>query len=263
MDGMPIFNSIEDVKSYLSSTDAQHSAAVIMGEKGPIPIPFTVLVEKLGIDKAAEFIFETHDKGKEHGISKEEYFAMKEKALKDPESLTEEEKQIFVVAHNIFEGKDHHFDVMNDVLAIVTKTFMDLDYIGHYGSLLAVFLTMAEGLLITNSEKLSGYHENPAIYKEVLESAKAQISFPEDMDDELLLLGLLEIIGDRFIVKDSPVSRRKSDYKKFAERLELNSDIINDTFLGNEENFEKENLSETSEEKSKVIDVRSRMKGLS
>lgn len=272
MDNMPNFDSIEEIKSYLNSTEAEHSAVVILDEnKKPKTIPFKLLVKEIGLDKAAEFIYETQGHAQRYGLSRDEYLALKEKAKKDPTSLTEEEKRLFIVGYNVFEKGTQYMDTMNDIVAIVVKTFMELERTGDYGSLLAGFLTITEGVLVASSEKLSGYSENDAIFKEVTNNVMTQITIPEDMDEELLLLGLLHTIGERFITKNGHVSTMKANYKKFAELFGLDPDICNADFEVqkvydepvSEEPVSEEPSSNTPVDGGKVVDVRSRMKGLS
>lgn len=265
MDKMPDFSSIEEIKSYLNSTEAEHSAVVILDENNkPMTVPFKALVEKIGIDAAAEFIYSTQGKGEKYGLSKDEYFALKEKAFSDPESLTLEEKRLFVIGHTVFESEEFnkHTGIMHDITAVIVKTFMELESTNTYGAMLAIFLTIAEGLLITSSEKISSYHENEAIYKEVLTNARAKISFPEDMDDELLLLALLETIGQRFVARNNHVAKMEAQYEALADALGLNEEIIHDKVDGSfgKESSENEKV---FEENDKTADVRKRMKGLS
>ena len=229
---MPKFNSLEEVKEYISSTDRKNIGAItfVDREGHSKQIPIEEFINEVGLDKAAEFIYESS----EHMIGIEatgaEIQAIIEKALKDPQSLTEEEKLLLALTVGRESGKSGLVTTAHEITSIIMKAFLEVgkenNFTATYNGFLGVLLILLEETLMTSSD-LSVHEDNPNTYHEIINSIKDQIVIPEGIDEACLLLTLYHIIGERFAKSDF-CRNMKVNYHGTAQRLGLDMEFLFD-----------------------------------
>lgn len=229
---MPNFNSIEEIKEFISSTDSKSIGAISFMDSEGKMVNYSIeeFIKKVGLDKASEFIYEASKSGKMKsiGFTKDELLEILSKFKKDPNSLTEEEKTILYLAMNGTDFTDNETIVKN-MLMIIIKSFNDTEIGGqltsNYSGMLTVFVTLLESALAFSSDDLKLYTDNRQTYEAVIKSVIDQIIIPEGINESCLLLGLINIIGERFIKSES-FKNMKVDYHKIAECFELDTEFL-------------------------------------
>ena len=227
---LPKFNSLEEVKEFISSTDSSVIGAInfIDSEGKSVQMSMDDFIKKVGLDEAAEFIYKTSNEGEIKGVqfSKDELNKILEKFKNDPDSLTEEEKTILYLVMQDMKSSNNTFSVANDLFTLFTKSIVDIggNLTSTYSGLLSVILTFMEDTFTLSSD-LSVHMDNQNTYNEIVKSVTDQIVIPEGIDEACLLIGLFHIIGERFI--DSDLTRNmKVNYHDFANRLGLDMDFL-------------------------------------
>ena len=227
---LPKFNSLEEVKEFISSTDSSVIGAInfIDSEGKSVQMSMDNFIKKVGLDKAAEFIYKTSNEGEIKGVqfSKDELNKIIEKFKNDPDSLTKEEKTILYLVMQDMKSSNNTFNVANDLFTLFTKSIVDVggNLTSTYSGLLSVILTFMEDTFTLSSD-LSVHMDNQNTYNEIVKSVTDQIVIPEGIDEACLLIGLFHIIGERFI--DSDLTRNmKVNYHDFANRLGLDMDFL-------------------------------------
>jgi hypothetical protein len=247
---LPEFNSIEEVKAFISSTDNTRVGAInFVDESGDFhQLPMDKFIEKVGLDEAARFIFEgaQNNTMKQVAASREEFIKIFEKFEKDPDSLTDEEKTLlFFLLENI--AGDENISNSNIILAIILKTFWEFggEITSNYSGLLGILLTLME-YSFTLSSDLATCVGNRSIYNEIVKNVTDQIIIPEGIDETSLFIGLMHIIGERYI--NSDLTRNMiPDYHSLADYLGLDMEFIfeeeyEDTIPKHVEEYKKEIL---------------------
>lgn len=247
---LPEFNSIEEVKAFISSTDNTRVGAInFVDESGDFhQLPMDKFIEKVGLDEAARFIFESAQNNtmKQVAASREEFIKIFEKFEKDPDSLTDEEKTImFLMLENIVG--DENISSSNNILAIILKTFWEIggEITSNYSGLLWILLTLMKYSFILSSD-LATCVDNKSIYNEIVKNVTDQIIIPEGIDETGLFIGLMHIIGERYI--NSDLTRNMiPDYHSLADCLGLDMEFIfeeeyEDTMSKHVEEYKKEIL---------------------
>lgn len=227
---LPKFSSLEEVKEFISSTDSSKIGAInfIDSEGKSVQMSMDDFIKKVGLDKAAEFIYKTNNEGEMKGIqfSKNDLNKTIEKFKNDPDSLTEEEKTILYFVMQDIKSSSNTFGVANDLLTLFTKSAIEVggNLTDAYSGLLSVILTFMEDTFVLSSD-LAVHEDNPNTYDEIIKNVKDQIIIPEGIDEACLLLGLFHIIGERYI-GSSLTKNMKVDYHEFAKRLGLDMDFL-------------------------------------
>lgn len=220
----PEFNSIEEVKEFIKNASTDNSTGVVafVDEDGNTEqITINEFVEKVGLDKAAEFFYE-NKKAMLLGMNRNEIQEIFKKFNDDPESLTQEEKTfLFFFLDKLGAEKD----TINEILSIMTASLiLGKDFTKNYSGLLVILLNLIEKTFLLSSN-LSTHANNEATYNELLRSVKDKIIIPDDIDEESLFLGLINIIGERF-VKSSLIKNMEVNYKEFVKRHGLDEKLI-------------------------------------
>lgn len=217
---LPKFNSLEEVKEFISSTDSSVFGAInfIDSEGKSIQISMDDFIKKVGLDEAAEFIYKTSNEGELNKIL--------EKFKNDPDSLTEEEKTILYLVMQDMKSSNNTFSVANDLFTLFTKSIVDVggNLTSTYSGLLSVILTFMEDTFTLSSD-LAVHMDNQNTYNEIVKSVTDQIVIPEGIDEACLLIGLFHIIGERFVGSDL-TRNMKVNYHDFANRLGLDMDFL-------------------------------------
>lgn len=227
---LPKFNSLEEVKEFISSTDSSVFGAInfIDSEGKSIQISMDDFIKKVGLDKAAEFVYETSNNGEMKGVqfSKDDLNKIIDKFTNDPSSLTDEEKTILYLVMQDMESSNNVFNVANDLFTIFIKSIMDIggNLTSTYSGLLSVILTFMEDTFTLSSD-LAVHMDNQNTYNEIVKSVTDQIVIPEGIDEACLLIGLFHIIGERFVGSDL-TRNMKVNYHDFANRLGLDMDFL-------------------------------------
>ena len=144
---LPKFNSLEEVKEFISSTDSSVIGAInfIDSEGKSVQMSMDDFIKKVGLDEAAEFIYKTSNEGEMKGVqfSKDELNKILEKFKNDPDSLTEEEKTILYLVMQDMKSSNNTFSVANDLFTLFTKSIVDIggNLTSTYSGLLSVILT--------------------------------------------------------------------------------------------------------------------------
>ena len=227
---LPKFNSLEEVKEFISSTDSSIIGAInfIDSEGKSIQMSMDDFIKKVGLDEAAEFIYKTSNEGEMKGVqfSKDELNKILEKFKNDPDSLTEEEKTILYLVMQDMKSSNNIFSVANDLFTLFTKSIVDVggNLTSTYSGLLSVILTFMEDTFTLSSD-LAVHMDNQNTYNEIVKSVTDQIVIPEGIDEACLLIGLFHIIGERFVGSDL-TRNMKVNYHDFANRLGLDMDFL-------------------------------------
>ena len=229
MTGMPNFNSIEEVKEFISCTDNVKTIGVIsfIDKKGKsIEMRMDEFIEKVGLDNAAKFIYENRDKFTSVETDTKGIYTLLEKFKKDPNSLTEKEKTLLYFLLGDAK-KDNLFEVTEIITVLIIKTFLEVGQNGitnNYSGVLAVLLTIMENLFVLSSD-LSVYTDNKAVYDEIVKTVTDKIIIPDDIDDTSLFLGLCHIIGERYVGSDL-TNGMLVNYRDFASKFGLDEDFL-------------------------------------
>lgn len=227
---LPKFNSLEEVKEFISSTDSSVIGAInfIDSEGKSVQMSMDDFIKKVGLDEAAEFIYKTSNEGEIKGVqfSKDELNKILEKFKNDPDSLTEEEKTILYLVMQDMKSSNNTFSVANDLFTLFTKSIVDVggNLTSTYSGLLSVILTFMEDTFTLSSD-LVVHMDNQNTYNEIVKSVTDQIVIPEGIDEACLLIGLFHIIGERFVGSDL-TRNMKVNYHDFANRLGLDMDFL-------------------------------------
>ena len=227
---LPKFNSLEEVKEFISSTDSSVIGAInfIDSEGKSVQMSMDDFIKKVGLDEAAEFIYKTSNEGEMKGVqfSKDELNKILEKFKNDPDSLTEEEKTILYLVMQDMKSSNNTFNVANDLFTLFTKSIVDVggNLTSTYSGLLSVILTFMEDTFASSSD-LAIHMDNQNTYNEIVKSVTDQIVIPEGIDEACLLIGLFHIIGERFVGSDL-TRNMKVNYHDFANRLGLDMDFL-------------------------------------
>ena len=227
---LPKFNSLEEVKEFISSTDSSVIGAInfIDSEGKSVQMSMDNFIKNVGLDEAAEFIYKTSNEGEIKGVqfSKDELNKILEKFKNDPDSLTEEEKTILYLVMQDMKSSNNTFNVANDLFTLFTKSIIDVggNLTSTYSGLLSIILTFMEDTFALSSD-LSVHMDNQNTYNEIVKSVTDQIVIPEGIDEACLLIGLFHIIGERFIGSDL-TRNMKVNYHDFANRLGLDMDFL-------------------------------------
>ncbi len=222
---LPKFHSIEEVKEFIGSTDNSKIGAITFVDKdGNLEqISMDEFIEKVGLDNAAAFIFENAKVG--IGASKDDFNKIIEKFEKDPASLTDEEKTIMLLMlENI--ANDNSINDVNSVFSMILKTFLDFGegLTNNYAGVLSILLTLMESLFVLSSD-LSICYDNKSIYNEMVKSVTDQIIIPEEIDEASLLVGLIHIIGERYI-NSNLTKNMVPNYHTFAKEFSLDMEFL-------------------------------------
>ena len=236
MHDMPKFNSIEEVKEFISGTDTTSVGSIVFSDKeGNFKkLSMKEFVEHMGLDEAAEFIYKLTQENKISGfeVSRDEILQILDKYKKDPDSFTEEEK---LVLSMIIEDNKTLMSKSNDIITIIIKTFLDngTGITDNLSGLLSIMLTLMENLFVLNSD-LAVHATNSLTREEIARSVIDQIVIPEGIDESSLLLGLIHVIGNRYIGTKFG-NDMYIDYHEFSRLLGLNMEFLYGEKDGNEE----------------------------
>lgn len=279
---LPKFNSLEEVKEFISSTDSSVFGAInfIDQDGKSIQISMDDFIKKVGLDKAAEFVYETSNNGEMKGVqfSKDDLNKIIDKFTNDPSSLTDEEKTILYLVMQDMESSNNVFNVANDLFTIFIKSIMDIgeSLTSNYSGLLSIILTFMENTFTLSSD-LAVHMKNKNTYNEIIKSVKEQIIIPDNIDESCLLLALFHIIGERYIGSEL-TKNMEVNYREFARYIGLDTEFLfgekqeNSSIPDDVKNFEEELLPDVknflglnkpeSKEKGNVVnlDIRKTLK---
>lgn len=268
----PKFNSLEEVKEFISSTDVQNIGAIsFVSEDGnTVSLTMEDFIKKVGLDAAAEFIYKNSKNMVSVMASGDEIREVFKKFMEDPHSLTMEEKAMMVMVKDNFMDKG--ISVSEGILTVMLKSFLEIgqEFTKDYNGLFAILLTLMEDALILSTE--CPYTDDAVLYNEVINNVKEQIVIPEGIDELALLLGLLHAVGEKFMKSDF-TKNLPVDYHRIAEALDLDTEYIfknegksfeeiTDSILSDILSDEEKSDEEKTESSDKIvnIDVRKAMK---
>lgn len=222
---LPNFQTIEEVKEFISDP-ANGGVVHFVTQNGEnITMTMNEFIEKVGIDNAAQFIYDNAKKSMRFSATMDEIDELMKKFENDPASLTKEEK--ILLAMGVKNKMGRFNDVSLSILTLITKAFLDFKEeeprIADFTGILSIVLTLLEGTLSLSSDKISIHCSTPT-YDEMIRAVTEQIVIPEEVDEEVLLLSLIHIIGNRFITTKS--INKEVDFRKFAEVLGLDTEFL-------------------------------------
>lgn len=264
----PDFNNLEEVKEFISSTDSRNVGAIhFIDQNGEaITMSMDEFIEKVGLDNAAKFIYENNDKMQKIAMTGEEIRELLERARNNPDSLSEEEQKKLILA--MHEMKEHSgIDTYDEIITIILKSFLEIgsSLTEKYNAVLAICITLLDGLLMLSSDKLSIYADDMKMYREITKTIEEQIIIPEGIDDTLLLATLINLIGRRYLENETELSPLKCNYRAFAEAINLDIDFLFENDFEND-SFKEEVVSDIKNGNNKVansivnLDIRKKLK---
>lgn len=225
---MQHFNSIEETKDFLLTEDAQVFGNISFidpnsGEATSLTIK--EFIEKVGLDKAAEFVFANQGKMIEASLGSEDFQELIEQFATNPDALSDKDKMKVIALLNSIKS-NANLETKSELFDIITKVIIDdsSSLFKSYSGILALMLTYLEGALITGSY-LSKYADNATAMLEIAKVAQSKITIADDIDDEMLMLGLIHVIGNRFISKNSTLGFGL-DFESLMERLNIDKEFV-------------------------------------
>ena len=252
----PDFKNLEEVKEFINSTDSSRLGAIHFADKKSgksVTMKMDEFIEEFGLDAAAQFIYDNSKNMMKFEMTGEKLRELLTKAKNNPNSLTDEEKMMIAFALQNCKN-EKSYNVCHELIMIFIKALLDIgkDVTENYDGLLAVCITLLDGLLVLSSDKLSVYSRNMNMYREAVKSVEEQIIIPEGIDETLLLATLINIIGKRYLENKTELKNTKCDYKSFAEMLGLDTE-----FLFEDDSFDGKNTKDTTNnnEKSCKVDL--------
>lgn len=263
MKELPKFNSIEEVKEFISSTDSIGTISFVDKEGKVITKRVDDFIEEVGLEEAAEFIYNNMTEAQGLSVTSEELNDIIERYKKDRNSLTDKEKLILIMSMEGTQGMSNDLSRMNDIMTFFLKCIVEYggELTESYAGLLSILLTIMEFTFALSSD-LAPHVDNSSTYKEIVNNVAEQIIIPDDIDEASLLLGLIHIIGKRFV--SSSTVQMPVNYHAFAERFCLDTDFIFGDLddLDYEDEEDDESINDKPEESGKVvnIDVRKALK---
>lgn len=198
------FKSVEEIKEFIEQVGIEEALGVFcfVDKDGNImdTANFANLVNMFGIDSIAKAIFNTINDKKIHTISKtkEEIRDILKRFEENPDTLSKDERIIAqsIIKENaklLYNETCTFFDSLLYVFSIFEEKL-----INNYNTFLCLLNTLVESTLCESSDKIRKLTENMSIYQEVSKNIAEQIIIPNNIDDELLLLGLTRFISDHF-----------------------------------------------------------------
>ena len=290
-EGKISFNSVEEVKEFLLSTDDINvlGAICFANPDGDVQqeIPIGDFIEQVGIDKVAEMLFEITQESQPEllAISREEVINLLEKANRG-EELTEEETRKLSIVSAAMDGNKDKMDQRRDSLYNgITMTLVqskNMPLFNTIGGNLALATTYLECAIVTSDEKLRRAFSNSATADDVANTAASKIHVDEDISPELAILGMLHKIGEMATnikeIREKPMNfedivntlELDEDWifnpdKKISSSIESVTDILDKITNGSNKNEsedfseEKENGSNTNKPEN-VVDIRNRLR---
>lgn len=225
---VPDFKSVEEVKDFINSTDVSTFGAIhLIDQKGDsIQVPMNEFIEKVGLDKAAEFIFNNQKTMRQVMLTTDEIKELVKKFQENPASLTDEEIAMLHLVNESVKQTNDTYSIFKNAFTLMIKSILDTNDKSNerYSLLLALCLTLLEEnfLLSANCDTL---FQNHSIYHEIINKTKEQIKLPEVADERYLFLALLDIIGERFLDTDL-MQNMQVNYHDFAQATGLNMDFL-------------------------------------
>lgn len=230
------FKTLEEVKEFITNPENNGVITCVNKADGSnFTMTTKEFIEKVGLENATNFFYENQNNLKAFCATgnKEDMKELVKKFVLNPDSLTEDEKCLVMA----FLDSNVGVSEGDYILSFIIKTFVEYGkecpYATKFGGMLAVVNTLLAGAVALNSE------DDPSLYSEKVNSVAKKIILPEGVDDEILLAGLLHLIGDRFIIEDCSLKYKEVKFRKIAEALNLNTDFIfNEGEYAEEENEE-------------------------
>lgn len=292
-EGKVDFNSVEEVKEFLTSTDDLNvlGAICFTGKDGNVEheVPITLLIEQVGIDKTAELLFNITKESQPElmAISREEATELFLKAERG-EELTEEEVRklnIISAATDMHKSKaDQRRESLFNGFTMTLVQSNDMPLFSTVGGVNALMSTYLECALITSDEKLRRAFSNNATAEDVSKLATDKIHIDEDLSPEMAILGLLHKIGE-LSTSCKELREKPLNFEAIVDVLDLDSEWIfepdrrieksldhleeimnrfsNGSNNEDEEDYETEEVSDENENGSnagKVTDIRDRLR---
>ena len=225
----PNFGSIKEVKEFISDPGNINAGVItIVDEKTgkSSTIKMNEFIEKVGLDNAAKIFYDKQGTIFE-GNPEEELERIKNKILENPSLVTPEERVLLKELIKIKASYIHN--ITYDIMTLIIKSFLiyekELPAVTKFNGMLSILLILLEGLTTLSSETLSIHAGNPT-YNEIIRSVTEQISIPEGIDDDIIFISLLNIIGNRIASKKTGFGNKTIDFRKFAEVLELDTKYL-------------------------------------
>lgn len=225
------FNSIEEAKEFLSTEDLSSLGAVsFMDSNGEsISLTFEQFVQMLGIDKVAEFLFNNQENMIQKSVSEQEAIKLIERFTKEPETLTDEEKvKVYMILETIQEQKLTKVDtVKNKLFEAMTKYLMideDLSLTSKISGVIALLITYLEAIAISSIDTFEHIADNNIVLDEMIAQAEQTVKVQDDVDEGVLLIGLIHAIGNNLLTKQK--MNKKVNYSKLIDMLQLNKSFI-------------------------------------
>ena len=218
------FNSIEEVKEFISSPVAKNGAIHLSDTDGKsIQMTMDEFVNAVGLDNAAKFILENSQHMSSASLTKEEADLILKKFLNNPDSLSEEERALMHLIANSMD-KDSKLAEIKAIITLILKSIIttDSNFTKNISSLTSIFITILENALISSTH-LSAFKNNEIAMNEIVKKAKESITIADDVDDATLLLGMIHIMGDRCL---SNKNIGEIDYHELSEIFDLDMEFL-------------------------------------
>jgi hypothetical protein len=149
----------------------------------------------------------------------------------EPDTLTEEEKfKVFMIL-DALRGKDHSIleTTKNDFFEGMVKFLAETDTImtNTIAGVTALLITFLEALTISHVDTFQHINGNRTALDEIAKQAETLIQIPDDVDDGVLMIGLIHAIGNR-LLKNGTKLDMNINYAVLSNVLGLNKAFINE-----------------------------------
>jgi hypothetical protein len=285
-EGRPNFNSVEEVKEFLTSTDDVNvlGALCFTTPDGEVnkEVPIEQLIEDLGLDEVAKMLYDISSNSKIVAISRDEGIEILEK-VKNGEELTDEEQQkYYIIQHSMDVAENDMMKKKKSLLSGLTMTlhmYEDLALFSTLGGVFTVLGNYLECATVMSDKKLSRAFCNVNTANDISNLAASKIHIDEDMSPKMAIIGLLHHLQDYAInedIIDTPINLKgivetfdldeKWIFNPEEKILNSSSRIIKTINEIISENSNGSNISEAEENQeqnengSNIKDIRERLK---
>ena len=218
------FKSIEEAKEFLNSPDSKKVGAIFIGKNdgSGATISLEEFVAEVGIDKAAELLYEKTNESTVKELDVEQLLELTHKFLTNPEELSDEEKaiaNIFLDMQNTNGALEEPKMAMTMFLKALTTTKSNI----MLKEVFAVSLTLLKVCMLLSSD-LKDIIDNIPILEEVQKNATNSIKVDESADLYVTLFGLIGKIEHYVMEKDTLYD--SIDIERVADVLDLDKEFL-------------------------------------
>lgn len=229
-EGKVNFNSVEEVKEFLSSTDDLNvlGALCFTDQSGDVEqeIPISLLIEEIGIDNVAELLFKLSEGAELMSFSRDEMIELLEKSERGEELTEEEQKKLnFIESTNLMSFPERRRQSLFNGITMTLYESKEYPLFSTVGGSLALASTYLECALITANEKLKRVFYNETTAHDVANLAASKIKIEEGTSPEMAILGLLHTLGD-LATREEVIRELPLNFEGIVEALDLDEEWI-------------------------------------